>query len=128
MGVNHNHQLNHLAVEQVCYTPTEEDIIKDITRQNNDDVVEINDDDDDSHEVPKTSTGAIYSWVLINDMEQAMSSLHSDLFASWQMSCHKHSPQKEMVLEAKLWAKIFPDLGIASHSETWTSSHRALSL
>ena len=40
----------------MCYTPTEEDIINDITRQNNDGVVEIDDDDDDSHEVPKIST------------------------------------------------------------------------
>ena len=40
----------------MCYTPTEKDIISDITRQNNDGVVEIDDDDDDSHEIPKIST------------------------------------------------------------------------
>ncbi|KAK3182675.1 hypothetical protein Dsin_029961 [Dipteronia sinensis] len=44
-----NHLLNHPAEEEVCYTPTEEDIINDITRQNNDGGVEI--DDDDSHEL-----------------------------------------------------------------------------
>ena len=56
-----NHLLNHPAEEKMCYTPTEEDIINDITRQNNDGVVEIDDDDDDddgddNHEVPKIST------------------------------------------------------------------------
>ena len=54
-----NHLLKHPTEEEVCYTPTEEDIINDITRQNNDGVVEIDDDDDDdddSHEVPKIFT------------------------------------------------------------------------
>ena len=50
-----NHQLNRLAKEELCYTPTKEDI-NDITRQNNDGVVEIDDDDDNIHEVPKIST------------------------------------------------------------------------
>ena len=43
-----NHLLNHPEKEEVFYTPTEEDIINDITRQNNDSVVEIDDDDDES--------------------------------------------------------------------------------
>ena len=51
-----NHILNHPTEEEVCYTPTEKYIINDITRQNNDGVVEIDDDNDDSHEVPKIST------------------------------------------------------------------------
>ena len=51
-----NHLLNQPEKEEVCYTPTEEDIINDITRQNNDGVVEIDDDDDNIHEVPKIST------------------------------------------------------------------------
>ena len=42
----------------MCYTPTEEVIINDITRQNNDDMVEI-DNDDDSHKVPKISTSKV---------------------------------------------------------------------
>ena len=50
-----NHLLNHPAEEEVCYSPTEEDTINDITRKNNDCVIEIDDDDDDSHEVPKIS-------------------------------------------------------------------------
>ena len=40
----------------MCYTLTEEDIINDITRQNNDSVVEIDDDNDNSHEVSNIST------------------------------------------------------------------------
>ena len=42
---------NHIKLRN---TTTEEDIISDITRQNNDGVVEIDDDNDDSHEVPKS--------------------------------------------------------------------------
>ena len=45
--------------EEVCYTPTEEDIINDITRQNDEGVVEIDDDKDDSHKVPKISTSKV---------------------------------------------------------------------
>ena len=40
----------------MCYTPTEHDIINDITRHNDDGLVEIDDDDDNSHEVPKIFT------------------------------------------------------------------------
>ncbi|KAK2651810.1 hypothetical protein Ddye_011666 [Dipteronia dyeriana] len=48
MGVNY--LLNHMVVKEACYTHTEEYAIKDITRWNNNGVVEIDDDDDDSHE------------------------------------------------------------------------------
>ena len=43
----------------MCYTPTEKDIINDITRQNNDGVVKIDDDNDDSRKIPKISTSKI---------------------------------------------------------------------
>ena len=48
-----NHLLNYPTEKEVCYIPTEEDIINDITRQNNNGIEKINDDDDDSHEVLK---------------------------------------------------------------------------
>ncbi|KAK3184982.1 hypothetical protein Dsin_032268 [Dipteronia sinensis] len=58
-----NHLLNHQTEEDVCYTQTEEDIINDITMQNNNGVVEIDDGDDDSHEVEIAPNliGAIFS-------------------------------------------------------------------
>ncbi|KAK3222195.1 hypothetical protein Dsin_009220 [Dipteronia sinensis] len=45
-----NHLLNYPAEEEVCYTPTEDNIINDITRQNNDSMIEIDDDDENNHE------------------------------------------------------------------------------
>ena len=53
-----SHLLKH-PMKEVCYTRTEEDIINDITRQNNESVVKIDDDADDSHEVPKISTSKV---------------------------------------------------------------------
>jgi len=57
--MNVNHLLNHPVKEKACYTPTEDNIINDITRQNNDGVIEIDDDDDDSYEVSKISTRSL---------------------------------------------------------------------
>ncbi|KAK3211733.1 hypothetical protein Dsin_016439 [Dipteronia sinensis] len=43
--------------EEVCYIPTEDDLVNNITRQDNDNMVAIDDDDnDDSREVYKIST------------------------------------------------------------------------
>ncbi|KAK3222248.1 hypothetical protein Dsin_009273 [Dipteronia sinensis] len=48
--------LSATKFKEVCYTPTEEDIINDIIRKNYDGVVEIEDDDGVSHEISKVST------------------------------------------------------------------------
>ncbi|KAK3218685.1 hypothetical protein Dsin_012655 [Dipteronia sinensis] len=94
-----NHLLNHSVEEEVRYTPTKKDIIHDITRQNKDGVVEINDDDDDSHNVPKISTKAIVASPFSSDRRRIFfpSRIHRMKIRSGLCGCNFSGFEDELV-------------------------------
>ncbi|KAK2643568.1 hypothetical protein Ddye_025331 [Dipteronia dyeriana] len=97
-----------LNEEEVCYTPTEDDIINDITRHNNDGVVDIDDDDNDSHNVPKISTKLPPQHHTTKDLPPH---LHSTLMTAFDAV----KPAFREILKA-----LKPDLVIYDLFQPWT--------